>query len=222
MRMVLLTTVAAAAFSLSVAAIAQTSGGSGSGAGGASGGSSGSVTGGSSGGAAGGTSVRPPSGTMGGASPGGSNETTGSTSGGASSGTSGSGLGGAASSDTSGGASDGAASGRTRSGSSSTTEGAASTTGSTSTNINVTSEQRTEITRVFSSVDAQPVNDVNFSVSVGTVVPETVVTRLSACPSEVVRILEGLPECRYVIVRDQVVIVEPGTRRIVTVIERRG
>jgi len=63
---------------------------------------------------------------------------------------------------------------------------------------------------------------VNFTVSVGTAVPETVVTHLHACPNEVVRILNGLPECRYVIVRDQVVIVEPKTRKIVTVIERRG
>jgi hypothetical protein len=86
----------------------------------------------------------------------------------------------------------------------------------------VTSEQRTEITHAFSSVHTQPLNDVNFTVSAGTVVPETVVTRLTACPSEVVRILHGLPECRYVIVRDQIVIVEPSTRRIVTVIERRG
>jgi len=64
--------------------------------------------------------------------------------------------------------------------------------------------------------------NVNFTVNVGTVVPETVVTHLHACPNEVVRILNGLPECRYVIVRDQVVIVEPKTRKIVTVIERRG
>jgi hypothetical protein len=37
-----------------------------------------------------------------------------------------------------------------------------------------------------------------------------------------VRILQGLPECRFVVVRDQIVIVEPRTRRIVTVIERSG
>jgi hypothetical protein len=36
------------------------------------------------------------------------------------------------------------------------------------------------------------------------------------------RILSGLPECKYVVVRDQIVIVEPSSRRIVTVIERRG
>jgi hypothetical protein len=53
------------------------------------------------------------------------------------------------------------------------------------------------------------------------VVPTTVTT-LHTCPGEVVRILRGLPECRYIVVRDQIVIVEPGTRKIVTVIERRG
>ncbi|MCD6072209.1 MAG: hypothetical protein K0S42_2725, partial [Microvirga sp.] len=36
------------------------------------------------------------------------------------------------------------------------------------------------------------------------------------------RILTGLPECKYIVVRDQIVILEPRTRRIVTVIERRG
>ncbi len=86
----------------------------------------------------------------------------------------------------------------------------------------MTSEQRSQITQSFRNVDVQPLNDVNFSVSVGTVVPETVVTHLHACPSEVVRILHGLPECRYVVVHNQIVIVEPSTRKIVTVIERRG
>ncbi|WP_319799662.1 DUF1236 domain-containing protein [Microvirga rosea] len=61
----------------------------------------------------------------------------------------------------------------------------------------------------------------NFTVSVGSVVPTTVTT-LHTCPSDVVRILHGLPECRYVVIRDQIVIVEPKTRKIVTVIERQG
>jgi hypothetical protein len=42
------------------------------------------------------------------------------------------------------------------------------------------------------------------------------------CPDNVERILTSLPECKYVVVRDQIVIVEPSSRRIVTVIERRG
>lgn len=213
MRIAFLTTVAAAALSLSVAAIAQTSGGSGGSTGGTSGGASGGVSGGSSGSAP----VIAPGGTGGTSGTG-----SGGTSGGTSGGMSGNAAGGTTGS-TSGGAASGTTSGTTG-GTAGNASGTANTTGSTtsSTNINVTSEQRTEITRAFSSVDVRPMNDVNFTVNVGTVVPDTVVTHLQACPSEVVRILQGLPECRYVVVRDQVVIIEPKTRRIVTVIERRG
>jgi hypothetical protein len=62
---------------------------------------------------------------------------------------------------------------------------------------------------------------VSFSVSVGATVPASVTT-LQTCPSEVVRLIQGPPECRYIVVRDQIVIVEPSSRRIVTVIERQG
>ncbi|MBJ6127041.1 DUF1236 domain-containing protein [Microvirga splendida] len=85
----------------------------------------------------------------------------------------------------------------------------------------MTSEQRTQISRSFSSVNVQPLTNVEFSVSVGSTVP-TSVTTLYDCPETVRSILTGLPECKYIVVRDQVVILEPRTRRIVTVIERRG
>ncbi|MCB8819324.1 DUF1236 domain-containing protein [Microvirga rosea] len=85
----------------------------------------------------------------------------------------------------------------------------------------MSTEQRTEISHAFRSVRVEPLNNVNFTVSVGSVVPTTVTT-LHTCPSDVVRILHGLPECRYVVIRDQIVIVEPKTRKIVTVIERQG
>ncbi len=85
----------------------------------------------------------------------------------------------------------------------------------------MTSEQRTQISQSFSSVHVQPLTDVNFSVSVGSTIP-TSVTTLYDCPDNVERILTGLPECKYVVVKDQIVIVEPRTRRIVTVIEHRG
>jgi hypothetical protein len=87
--------------------------------------------------------------------------------------------------------------------------------------VNVTTEQRTQITESFRSVNVQPLTNVTFSVSVGSTIPTTVTT-LYDCPDNVERILSGLPECKYVVVRDQVVIVEPSSRRIVTVIERRG
>jgi Protein of unknown function (DUF1236) len=70
-------------------------------------------------------------------------------------------------------------------------------------------------------VNVSPVTDVNFSVSVGSTLPTTVTT-LHDCPDAVERLLTGLPECKFIVVRDQIVIVEPRTRRIVTVIERQG
>jgi hypothetical protein len=70
-------------------------------------------------------------------------------------------------------------------------------------------------------VNVQPLTNVEFSVSVGSTVP-TSVTTLYDCPDNVERILTGLPECKYIVVRDQIVILEPRTRRIVTVIEHRG
>ena len=85
----------------------------------------------------------------------------------------------------------------------------------------MTSEQRTQISRSFSSVNVQPLTNVEFSVSVGSTVPASVTT-LYDCPDNVERILTGLPECKYIVVRDQIVILEPRTRRIVTVIEHRG
>jgi len=57
-------------------------------------------------------------------------------------------------------------------------------------------------------------------VHTGVVLPATVT--LHSCPADVIRIIHGLPECRFVVVKDKIVIVEPSSRRIVTVIERTG
>jgi len=86
--------------------------------------------------------------------------------------------------------------------------------------VNITTEQRTQITQAFTRVNVQPVTNVSFNVSVGVVVPTDVT--LHTCPGEVVRVLPGVTECRFVIVRDRVVIVEPSSRRIITVVEYRG
>jgi hypothetical protein len=91
------------------------------------------------------------------------------------------------------------------------------TTGS----INLSAENRTEVTRVFSSVRTEPVTNVNFNIAVGTVVPTTV-TALHECPSEVERLITGLPDCRFIVVRDKIVLVEPSSRRIVLVLDRQG
>ncbi|HEX8165644.1 MAG TPA: DUF1236 domain-containing protein [Beijerinckiaceae bacterium] len=58
----------------------------------------------------------------------------------------------------------------------------------------------------------------NFAISVGTVIPATV--ELHEVPAEIVRIVPAYRGYRFFIVKNEIVIVEPGTRRIVTVIER--
>jgi hypothetical protein len=60
------------------------------------------------------------------------------------------------------------------------------------------------------------VSNVNFSISVGTVVPRTV--KLVALPQEVVVIHPAWRGFLFFIVDDQIVIVEPGSLRIVAIL----
>lgn len=110
----------------------------------------------------------------------------------------------------------------TTGGAAGTTSGSASTggaAGATTGSINLTTEQRTQVTQAFRTINVQPVTE-TFAVSVGATVPGTVT--LNDCPDAVERLLTGLPECKFVIVKDQIVIVEPRQKRVVTVIERRS
>jgi hypothetical protein len=59
---------------------------------------------------------------------------------------------------------------------------------------------------------------VNFAVSAGTIIPTTV--ELHEVPADVVRIVPAYRGYRYFVVRNEIVIVEPSTRKIVTVIQR--
>jgi hypothetical protein len=89
-----------------------------------------------------------------------------------------------------------------------------STSGSS---VNVTSEQRTQITQSVRSVNV-PATNVNItSVSVGTVLP-TSVTFVDV-PPEIVRIVPAWRSYKVVKVRDEILIVDPRTRKIVYVIE---
>jgi Protein of unknown function (DUF1236) len=64
--------------------------------------------------------------------------------------------------------------------------------------------------------DAPRVSNVNFSLSVGTVVPRTV--KYVPLPSRVVEIYPAWRGYHFFIVGDQMVIVEPGSLRIVAVL----
>jgi hypothetical protein len=82
------------------------------------------------------------------------------------------------------------------------------------------SEKRSDVIRAFSSSQANVVSDVNFKVSVGTTLSEHV--HLEPVPEEIVRIVPQFRGYDYVIVRDEIVIVHPRTRKIVEVIHKRG
>ena len=88
-------------------------------------------------------------------------------------------------------------------------------TGSAPSNVRVTSEQRTKIKQHTSSL--RRVNNVNFNISVGTVVPGSVT--LYDLPPAIVEIVPAYRGYKYVYVDDEIVIIEPSSLRIVAVIE---
>jgi len=82
---------------------------------------------------------------------------------------------------------------------------------------NITNEQRTQISQRFASVNVPTVSNVNFSVAVGTVIPETVT--LVDVPPAIVEIVPAWRRYKVVKIRNQIIIVDPGPRRIVAVFD---
>jgi hypothetical protein len=65
-----------------------------------------------------------------------------------------------------------------------------------------------------------PINNVNFSLSVGTVVPRDV--RFQPLPADIVEVMPQYRGYNFFVVRDDIVIVEPSTYKIVDVLPRAG
>jgi hypothetical protein len=85
------------------------------------------------------------------------------------------------------------------------------------TQAQLSTEQRTQIRQTVMQVGNAPrVSSVTFSLSVGTVVPRTV--KYVLLPPRVVEIYPAWRGYHFFIVGDQIVIVEPGSLRIVAVI----
>ncbi|MFL6826155.1 MAG: DUF1236 domain-containing protein [Bradyrhizobium sp.] len=91
------------------------------------------------------------------------------------------------------------------------------TTGQAGAGAKLTTEQRTKITSVIRQQHVEPVQNVNFSISVGTRVPREV--RFHTLPSEIVTIYPEWRGYEYFLVRDQIVVVDPRTLEIVAVLE---
>ena len=99
----------------------------------------------------------------------------------------------------------------------STTEQNRTTTGQGAAgSAKLTTEQRTKITSVIKSQKVEPVR-LNVSVSVGTRIPADV--RLHALPQEVIVIYPEWRGYDYILVGDQIVIINPRTHEIVAIVE---
>jgi len=83
--------------------------------------------------------------------------------------------------------------------------------------VNLSTEQKTKVRTVIrEKVKAQPLTNVNFSISVGTRVPREV--RYYPLPAEIVEIHPAWRGYYFVLVNDQIVIIEPSSFEIVAII----
>ena len=95
---------------------------------------------------------------------------------------------------------------------STTGQGAAGSSGSA-----LTSEQRTKISTTIRQTNVRPVTNVNFRISVGTVVPRSVT--LHPLPAAVIEVYPEWRPYRFVLVGDQILVIDPATHQIVAVLE---
>ncbi|RWB96420.1 DUF1236 domain-containing protein [Mesorhizobium sp.] len=83
---------------------------------------------------------------------------------------------------------------------------------------NVTVEQKTEITQILKQEKVEPVADVDFDISVGVEVPRQKVT-LRRLPPRIIEIVPAYEEYEYFVLADgRIVIVDPGTLKIVLIL----
>jgi hypothetical protein len=85
---------------------------------------------------------------------------------------------------------------------------------------NLNDNQRTRLTESITRLNAKPVTNVNFSLSVGTIVPRDV--HFQPLPADVVEIVPQYRGYNFFVVREDIVIVEPSTYKIVDVLPRSG
>jgi uncharacterized protein DUF1236 len=97
------------------------------------------------------------------------------------------------------------------------TENRSQTTGQAGAGAKLSSEQRTKITTVIRDQHVAPVNNVNFSIVVGSRVPRDV--SFHPLPTEIVTIYPDWRGYEFILVRDQIVVVDPRTFEIVAILD---
>ena len=80
----------------------------------------------------------------------------------------------------------------------------------------LTSEQRTRITTVIKEAKVRPVESPSFAIRVGVRIPREV--RLYPLPREVVELRPAWRRYEYIVVRDDIIVIDPATFEIVAVL----
>jgi hypothetical protein len=108
----------------------------------------------------------------------------------------------------------------TQRGTTETQRGTSETRSSTSSSgsVQLSQEQRTKVHSVIVKESSARVDTVDFSISVGTTVPQHIHGKLRQLPRELVEIFPQYREYRFILVRDELIIIDPNTLRIVAVI----
>ncbi|MBR0989808.1 DUF1236 domain-containing protein [Bradyrhizobium japonicum] len=103
-----------------------------------------------------------------------------------------------------------------------TQQSAGAGTGSDRANVSVqlNDTQRTRVSESVSHLNVKPLTNVNFSVSIGTAIPRDV--RLQQLPADVVEIVPQYRGYNFVLVRDEIVIVDPSSYQIVATMPYSG
>jgi len=90
------------------------------------------------------------------------------------------------------------------------------TTGQAGGGAKLTTEQRTKITTVIRNEHVAPVTSVNFNVAVGTRVPRDV--SFHPLPADVVTIYPEWRGYNFILIRDEIVVIDPATFEIVAIL----
>jgi hypothetical protein len=81
-------------------------------------------------------------------------------------------------------------------------------------------QEQTRISQSISRLNVRPLTNVNFSVAVGTVIPRNV--RMQPLPADIVQVVPQYRGYNFVVVRDEIVIIEPSSYKIAAVLPRSG
>lgn len=98
--------------------------------------------------------------------------------------------------------------------------GAAAQIEQTAEPLKLTDQQRQQIREFFANQKGDRTGGVNFTLAIGSAVPQDV--QLQKLPAEVSSALGGYQADQYIIVGNQLVIVEPNARRVVAIVPGIG